>query len=105
MRNTRKQRGRTMTKGTFWLVEQPDGGIKIGIEDYGVEAFWGGDYEWSYTLDRGNREKLTGLLLATHKGSLEQMITAEFGVHLDKKSVMQWMNENGIEYRFFSNLS
>lgn len=94
-----------MTKGTFWLEEKPNGGVSIGIEDYDVEAFGGADYEWIYTLDSGNIVRLTAVLAKTHTGSLEQMIAAEFGIHLDKKSMKQWFDDNGIEYEFFSWIS
>ena len=103
-----------MTKGTFWLENKPDGGISIGIEDYDVEAFNGCDYEWIYTLDRVNKEKFIAILLKTlcedrtnatekpYTASLEAMIEAEFGIHLDKKSIMLWFEENDIQYDFCS---
>jgi hypothetical protein len=91
-----------MTKGTFWLEERPGGGVTIGIEDYNVESLGGSDYEWSYTLDCRNRIKMTRILSMSQAGSLEQMIAAEFGRHLDKKSIRLWLNANGIEYEFFS---
>ena len=91
-----------MTKGTFWLEEKEDGSVSIGIEDYDVEAFGGRDYEWIYTLDRKNRKKMTGILSQTQEGTLREMIAEEFGIHLDKKSMTQWFEENKIKYEFFS---
>ena len=91
-----------MIKGTFWLEEKSDGGVTIRIEDYEVEAFDGADYEWCYSLDAANTMKLTNILSRSNSGSLEQMIEAEFGIHLDKKSAKQWLDENGVEYEFFS---
>lgn len=91
-----------MIKGTFWLEEKKVGGVTIWIEDYEVEAFGGADYEWCYSLDQENTAKLTDILSRTNTGSLEQMIAEEFGVHLDKKSAKQWLDDNGVEYEFFS---
>ena len=51
-----------MIKGTFWLEEKSDGGVTIWIEDYEVEAFDGADYEWCYSLDKANTDKLTDIL-------------------------------------------
>lgn len=103
-----------MTKGTFWLERNAGGGVSIGIEDYGVEAFGGADYEWIYTFDGANTEKLIATLskaqgingfkrfLAPDKGTLESMIEEEFGIHLDKKSMKLWLDSNGIAYDFNS---
>lgn len=91
-----------MTKGTFWLEGREDGSIVLGCEDYDVEFYDGADYEWIYSMDRSNAEKMAAILSGTHEGSLAQMIAEEFGVHLDKKSAMQWLRDNGIEYEFFS---
>ena len=91
-----------MIKGTFWLEEKSDGGVTIWIEDYEVEAFDGADYEWCYSLDKANTDKLTDILSLSNSGSLEQMIEAEFGIHLDKKSMKQWLDDNGVNYEFFS---
>ena len=91
-----------MIKGTFWLEEKSDGGVTIWIEDYKVEAFDGADYEWCYSLDAANRRKLTDILSRSNSGSLEQLIAAEFGIHLDRQSPKLWLDKNGIEYEFFS---
>ena len=91
-----------MIKGTFWLEEKSDGGVTIWIEDYEVEAFDGADYEWWYSLDKPNTDKFTDILSRSNSGSLEHMIEAEFGIHLDKKSAKQWLDDNGVEYEFFS---
>lgn len=94
-----------MTKGTFWIEEKPDGGVSIGVEDYDVEMFCGGDYEWIYTLDRENRKKMEDILSQLYSGTFEEMIEEEFGIHLDKKIMRLWLNENGIEFDFYSWLS
>ena len=94
-----------MTKGTFWINAGQDGRTSIGIEDYDVEMFDGMDYEMIYTLDAENLRKFAGKLAETHPGTLEQMIKAEFGIHLDQKSISMWMDENGIRYEFFSWMS
>ncbi len=91
-----------MIKGTFWLEEKPDGGVSIGIEDYEVEMFGGGDYEWIYTLDRENRKKMEEILSKTYSGTFEEMIEEEFGIHLDKKILRFWLKDNGIEFEFYS---
>ncbi len=91
-----------MEKGTFWLDWRKGGKVTLGKEDYDVEFFGGGDHEMLYTMDAENREKLTAVLSRTHKGSLEQMIEMEFGIHLDKKNLRKWLDENRIEYKFFS---
>ena len=91
-----------MIKGTFWLEEKSDGGVTIWIEDYEVEAFDGADYEWCYSLDKPNTDKFTDILSRSNSGSLEHMIEAEFGIHLDKKSAKLWLDENGVKYEFFS---
>ena len=91
-----------MIKGTFWLEEKPEGGVTIWIEDYEVESFGGADYEWCYSFDPANTAKLTNILSQSNSGSLKQMIETEFGIHLDKKSAKLWLDENGVEYEFFS---
>lgn len=90
-----------MEKGTFWLDPNPNGDLTIGIEDYDVEFFDGGDHEMMWTLDPENIKKLTDILSRTHNGSLEQMIEMEFGIHLDKKSLCEWLDENCIKYKYF----
>ncbi len=91
-----------MTKGTFWIEEKPGRKTSIGITDYDVEFMDGADYEWIYTLDAENLKLLAAKLEQTHSGTLRDMIEAEFGIHLDKKSLRLWLDENGIEYEFFS---
>lgn len=91
-----------MIKGTFWLEKKSDGGVTIWIEDYDVEAFGGADYEWCYSINQENTAKVTDILSQSNNDSLEKMIESEFGIHLDKKSIMQWLDENGVEYEFFS---
>lgn len=91
-----------MIKGIFWLEEKPDGGASIGIEDYEVEMFCGGSYEWIYTLDRENRKKMEDVLSQTCSGTFKEMIEEEFGIHLDKKIMRLWLQQNGIEFEFNS---
>lgn len=94
-----------MTKGTFSIDRRADGKTSIIVEDYGVEEFGGADYEMIYTLDIDNLRKLTQKLAENNQGSLEQMIEAEFGIHLDMKPFGQWLKDNGINYEFFSWIS
>lgn len=91
-----------MIKGTFWLEEKEDGSIMLGCEDYDTGFYDGGDYEWIYSIDQANAEKMATILSKTHNGSLKEMVAEEFGIHLDKKSEMEWFQLNGIEYEFFS---
>ena len=91
-----------MDKGTFWLESKANGEITIGIEDYGVGVFGGGDHEMMWTLDPENTKKLADILSRTNNGSLENMIEKEFGIHLDKKSLSRWLDENGIHCKFFT---
>ena len=89
-----------MEKGTFWIESEPNGDITIGIEDYDVEFFDGGDYEMMWTLDPESIRKLTDILARTQTGTLEDMMKKEFGIHLEKKSLSKWLDENDIEYKY-----
>ena len=86
-----------MALGEFWIEDRPDGGARIGYEDYGG----GRDYEANYILDRENLDLLTRKLSANHAGTLRQMMEQEFGVCLEKKSFQMWLDANGIKYELF----
>ena len=88
------------TLGTFWIETQEDGNISIGVEDYDVEFFGGGDHEMIYTLDPENISKMESLLSKTWKTNLEEMITEEFGIHL--AGFGKWLDENDIKYKYFT---
>ncbi len=94
-----------MALGEFWIRSLPDGGTRIGYEDYGVACFGGGDYEANYTLDRENTELLVRKLSAGHTGTLRQMLEEEFGACREKKSFQMWLDANGIRYELFTWIS
>ncbi len=91
-----------MHKGLFNLTEYEDGGIRLSYEDYHVGAFGGGGYEAIYTIDAENRDKLEVLLEKPFIDGLEDLIIAEFGESLEKKSFANYLDKNGIEYRLFT---
>ena len=88
-----------MREGTsgFW-VEQKNGGISIGYEDYGVSEFGGGDFERTYYLDEENSEKFVAELKKEYKGSLEKMIEAAFGKNFSDRLFWDFCKKHGIEY-------
>ena len=87
---------RESTSG-FW-VEQKDGKISIGYEDYGVSEFGGGDFERTYFLDEENSKKLVAALSDKYTGSLEEMIEAAFGRNFSDRIFWDFCKANGIEY-------
>lgn len=91
-----------MQKGLFNYTENDDGSIRISYEDYKVENFGGGSYEAIYDIDATNRDKLERLLEKPLLDDLEEMIVAEFGERLDKKSFAEYLNSNGVEYKLFT---
>ena len=91
-----------MTLGTFSLSWEKDGSLQIIIEDYDIEAFGGADYETTYALDRANITKFRNILERTHSGTLKEMITEEFGPHLNKHPMSLWFDQNGIKYKLFT---
>ena len=88
-----------MEKGIFWLYWGEDGNVTLNIENYN---FGEGVYQMLYTMNAENAEKMAAILSRTNKGTLEQMIEMEFGIHLDKKNLRKWLDENSIEYKFCS---
>lgn len=90
-----------MALGTFWVEARQDGKISIGIEDYDVDFFDGGDHEMIYTLDSANLQKLEDALSQVQSGTLEEMIEKEFGVHLTKKNFKEWLQDRQIDYEYF----
>ena len=73
-----------MRKGYVIIHDGPTG-VSVNCEDFDVEYFGGSDYEFTYTLDKPNRDKLWGMLKAEGTvGSMEEMIREYFGVYLDK---------------------
>ena len=69
-----------MREGTsgFW-VEEKDGMISIGYEDYGVSQFGGGDFERTYYFDLENSQKFLLAMKEEYNGTLEEMIESAFG--------------------------
>lgn len=94
-----------MALGTFWLSRNIDGTATLGVEDYDVGFFDGADYEMTYKMDAENLKKFEAILSQTHEGTLEEMIEEEFGIHLNKKNIREWFEDNGIEFEYFSWMS
>ncbi len=91
-----------MTKGRAWIDDRGDE-MRVGCEDLNVEAFGGGDYEVTYTLDRENRQRLLQALESEGlRGTAEEMIRAHFGECLDLDSFSAYCARRGIEYRLFT---
>ena len=88
-----------MREGTsgFW-VDQKDGKISIGYEDYGVSQFGGGDFEKTYYLDKENSEKFVSELQKQYQGSLEEMIEAAFGRGFSDPKFWSFCRERNITY-------
>ena len=88
-----------MREGTSgFSVEQKNGRISIGYEDYGVSAFGGGDFEKTYYLDEENSKKFEIALKKEYRGSLEEMIEAAFGKNFKDLAFWDFCKKNGIEY-------
>ena len=88
-----------MREGTSgFYVEQKNGRISIGYEDYGVSAFGGGDFEKTYYLDEENSKKFEIALKKEYRGSLEEMIEAAFGKNFKDLAFWDFCKKNGIEY-------
>ena len=91
-----------MIKGKAFVVDRPEK-LVISCEDYDVEAFDGLDYEFTYTFDGKNREKLRSILEAEGcAGSMEEMILAFFGESLDRIPVSLFCDEHEIRYDLFT---
>ncbi|MCR5742291.1 MAG: hypothetical protein K6F92_00980 [Lachnospiraceae bacterium] len=87
-------------KGEFFLENLEDGGIKIGYNDYGDDY----DLEAIYTLDAKNTKKFVEYLVANGanpEDSLRNKIITVLGIHLDKKSLTEELDNNKIEYEKF----
>ena len=91
-----------MTLGYAMIHDSPTG-LSVNCEDFDVEFFGGSDYEYTYTLDKSNRDKLWELLKSkNYTGSMEDMIKEYFGVSLEKTPFGGFCNENGIGYDLFN---
>ena len=94
-----------MRKG-FAIIRDSGAGLTINCEDFDVEFFNGSDYEFEYSFDAKNREKLnTALRLEGKSGTLEKMIKEYFGECLDKVPFTAFCMEHCIEYGFSSWIS
>ena len=91
-----------MTKGKA-IIRDSGSSLVVNYGDYDVEAFGGGDYEVTYTLDEDNRKKLHDALKKEGvQGSLEEMILSHFGEYLDNGSFCHYCDERNIEYHLFT---
>ena len=88
-----------MREGTsgFWL-EEKNGEIKIGYEDYGVSMFGGGNFERVYTLDKENSEKFISELKKEYTGTLPQMIESAFSKNFSDSIFGDFCKKHNIEY-------
>ena len=88
-----------MREGTsgFW-VNDNDGRISIGYEDYGVSQFGGGDFERTYYLNEENSKKFKVALEREYKGSLGEMIESAFGKNFNDSAFWEFCKKHEIEY-------
>ncbi len=94
-----------MTKGKA-IIHDSGSTLTVNYEDFDVEAFGGGDYEVTYTLNEDNRQKLYDALKAEGlQGSLEEMILSHFGEYLDNGSFCFYCDERNIKYDLFTRVS
>lgn len=94
-----------MTKG-FAVVRDEAAGLTVSYEDFHVEAFDGMNYEVTYKLNPGNRDRLRAALEADgYRGALRDMIREHFGSYLDQDSFALYCSRHGIQYQSFTWLS
>ena len=87
-----------MTRGYALIYDTPTE-LSVNCEDFGVECF-GGSYEYTYALDRAERDRLCEILRAEGaEGSLSDMIREYFGVCLEKVSFGAFCSRHHIRYR------
>jgi hypothetical protein len=86
------------------LAEVSDGCLKISGQDFGeapMEAFGDSEYEYFYTFDRVNTERLFSLL-APEGQDVRTILKKRFsGMHGDA-DLIDFCKDNGITYDFFS---
>lgn len=88
-----------MREGTSGLLfSKKKNGVEIGVVDYGVEMFGGGDYERFYVLDKENAKKLKAYLGVRHKGSFEDMLKEEYGENFEFMQFEGDCEKLGIKY-------
>ena len=91
-----------MTLGHAMIHDSPNG-FRVSCDDFDVEFFGGSDYEFTYTLDKHNRDKLWEILKSKKaNGAMEDMIREYFGVSLEKTPFGGFCDENGIKYDLFT---
>ena len=91
-----------MRKG-YAIIRDDGVSLSINCEDFDVEFFGGGDYEFEYNLDPENREKLSAALQQEgQRSSLKEMITAYFGECLDNVPFTQFCKDRDIQYELFT---
>ena len=79
--------------------------LEINCEDYDVEFFGGHDYEWEYSLNKENRNKLEAALRkedGVTAATLEDMITEFFGACLDNYPFGEYCDQNGVQYNLWT---
>ena len=87
----------------YTIIHDGPTGVSVNCEDYDVEFFGGCDYEFTYTLDKPNRDKLWKILRAKSVGgSMEDMIKTFFGESLEKTPFGKFCDSHGIKYDLFT---
>ena len=74
------------------LIENNDGSLEIGYNDYNVEFFGGGDYDVSYTIEKKDAIILKEYLSTKHKGTLKEMLICEIGKNMSEIKFKKLLN-------------
>ncbi|MCL2550152.1 MAG: hypothetical protein FWE78_04415 [Methanimicrococcus sp.] len=88
---------------TVW-AEIVDGSLRISGQALGeapLEVFGEDEYEYFYTFDERNTEKLFGLLMK-NRTDVKELLTGEFGGTDGDKKLRDFCEKNEIKYEFFS---
>ena len=94
-----------MKKGEA-IIRDSGNSLNVNYEDFDVECFGGSDYEVTYTISEPDRQKLWDALKEEGlEGTLEQMILAHFGTHLDHGSFSDYCKKRNIKYDLFTWIS
>ena len=89
---------RSSTSGLM-CTRYKNGSVRLEVVDYAVDMFGGRDWESWYELDKENAKLLFKELRKSHKGSFEEMLTAEFDKTFDTLQFDKFCKEHNIVYR------
>ena len=89
-----------MASSGVWTQEYDDGGIRIGVTDYGVEAFGGDDWEWSASFDKENADILINSLREEYgdEMSLKEILTDLFGDIFSTTAFVNYCDSLSLKY-------